>query len=182
MPVPRVVKCATLGISPVESALLRRRMATIVQFEASRQYTEIYRLTHDNIIKCVNCSQVNLQAMLSKWHIAHSIPHRNRHRRKRCKIFLPVVTHQQETPHYLSSLPSVQLVQLTHLFAFSLIYFLQNLHLTCLLTILSPLLLLYTMAMTQSAMAIAINRTILSRKWPYARTTAPSSTACWGVL
>jgi hypothetical protein len=66
----------------------------------------------------------------------------------------------------LSSLPSVQLVQLTHLFAFSLIYFLQNLHLTCFLTMLSSVPREYASAITQSASAMHMKRMILSKKLP----------------
>jgi hypothetical protein len=84
------------------------------------------------------------------------------------------------TPHV--SLPSTQLVQFTHLLAFSLIYFLQNLHLTCFFTILSSVPLEYASAKAHSASAIQINLTTLSKKLPYANTTAPSSRACLTVL
>jgi hypothetical protein len=90
----------------------------------------------------------------------------------------PTIKHN----YLLSSLPSVQLVQFTHLFAFSLIYFLQNLHLTCFLTILSSVPLEYANAITHNEIAMHKNRTTLSRKLPYANTTAPSSSACLTVL
>lgn len=118
---------------------------------------------------------------------------------------LPLKPHK---PHQLS-LPSCQLVQFTHLLAFSLIYFLQNLHLTCFFTIsvtnvishqsqpqslqpshptprkrnlLSSVPRLYPTATTQSVTAMAKNLTTLSKKFPYANTTAPSASACSTVL
>jgi hypothetical protein len=81
-------------------------------------------------VQCLNMAErTGSLIFIVLWSYVVNLPRRLLH-----VLFMTIFTYQTVQ---LVSLPSCQLVQFTHRFAFSLMYFLQNLHLTCFFTMLS---------------------------------------------